>query len=134
MSDAELVLEPEPDIGEGQPAVLTGSGLLQGGRCRACAAHSFPRAYVCHRCHASDIEIIELPADGTLYSWTTVHISPAFETPYTLGYVDLLPDLRVFAQVLVTDERLACNLPVTVRTTQQSPTGWAFVEKEGELS
>ncbi len=134
MSDTELVLEPEPDIGEGQPAVLTDSGQLRGGRCRACAAHSFPRAYVCHQCHARDIEIIGLPADGILYSWTTVHISPSFETPYTLGYVDLLPDLRVFAQVLVRQERLACDLPVTVRTTPKSPTGWAFVEKESELS
>lgn len=132
MSDLDAAVRPLADLA--QPSTDEGAEptSLLGGQCAACSATSYPRAYICPDCNGTDIEGVELPADGVLYSWTTVHISPTFPTPYTLGYVDLSNGLRVLAQILAGSDPLACDLPVRFVRSDQSPTGWGFAVDGGE--
>ena len=67
-----------------------GEPHLVGGRCRVCAALSFPRAVVCTTCLSEDIETVDLGSRGKLYSYSIVHQAPkGWAVPYALGYVDL---------------------------------------------
>jgi uncharacterized OB-fold protein len=52
---------------------------------------------------------------GTLYSYSTVHISASRKVPYTIGYVDFDNGVRVLAQIDADPSTLACDLPVEVR-------------------
>jgi DUF35 OB-fold domain, acyl-CoA-associated len=56
------------------------------------------------------------PADaaGRLYSWSTVHVSAARATPYTLGYVDLDGGSRVLAVLDGNPDALRIGAPVRV--------------------
>jgi uncharacterized OB-fold protein len=120
-------LTEEPDIlpaldlqaaesGKFNPA----TGMLKGGRCSHCGSQSLPANFICYSCSSTDIEPVEFPTRGTLYSYTTVH------TPYTLGYVDLESGLRVLGHVFIAAADLDCNLPVIGKASTQSPTGWGF--------
>lgn len=69
---------------------------LRGGRCRSCGAVAFPLPAGCARCTSEDLEEIELPDNGVLWSWTIQRFRPKppyrgpdeFE-PFGVGYVDL---------------------------------------------
>jgi uncharacterized OB-fold protein len=52
---------------------------------------------------------------GTLYSYSTVHVSSSRPTPYTIGYVDFENGVRVLAQVEAGATPLACDQPVELR-------------------
>lgn len=132
MTDQTPVLMPVADTAPPAAGPLTDDGALRGGRCEQCAALSFPRAYICHQCNSTDIAAHEIPGRGSLYSFTTVHISPTFDTPYTLGYVDLEGGLRVLGQVFVPQDELACDTRVVAVTTPDSPTGWGFIPEPEE--
>lgn len=74
-----------------------GAVRLIAARCSACSTAWFPRSAVCPSCAASDPERYLIGPSGTLYSYSTVHVSSARETPYTIGYVDLDEGVRVLA-------------------------------------
>lgn len=128
------VLQPVPDAAPRAEAAVTDGGALRGGRCADCGARSFPEAFICPSCNSTDITATEIPGMGTLYSFTTVHISPTFPTPYTLGYVDLADGLRVLGQVRGAPEQLRCDAPVQAAIDSESPTGWGFRLSEGDQS
>jgi uncharacterized OB-fold protein len=80
---------------------------LIGGVCRACGAHSFPRAQVCTECLEEQIEAVHLPSSGKLYSYSVIHQAPkGWRTPFTLGYVDLVDGTRILAHITGPVERL----------------------------
>ncbi len=73
---------------------------LKGSKCRQCASVSFPQQASCAKCTANDSELIDLPTDGILWSWTTQEfppasppyigcVQPADFKPFYLGYVQL---------------------------------------------
>lgn len=86
---------PEPPAG---PALL-------GARCRLCGARTFPAASGCPRCGEEEMEAVELPTRGTLYTWTTQEFLPKLPytgpedaqsfRPWAVGYVQLGDELRV---------------------------------------
>lgn len=79
---------------DGEPS-LVGSG------CRHCDALVFPSAPVCPACMSESMDARWLSREGTLYSFTTMHVGPEHWTkPYTVGYVDLLDGVRVFAHLV----------------------------------
>ena len=47
-------------------AKTTGGTVLQGIKCRACSARSFPPARFCRSCHSADIEVIALADKGRI--------------------------------------------------------------------
>ena len=67
-------------------------------KCRACGAQAFPARRRCHACTAGDLESVESPVEGTIYSWTVVRElggpRAGFE-PYVVAQVDLATGLRV---------------------------------------
>ena len=108
------------------------TGRLHGGRCTSCSALSIPRNFLCYACESDTIEPALLPPVGNLYSYTTIHVSPSFPTPYTVGYVDLDCGIRVLGHVLISQEALACDVAVVGRASELSATGWAFeLAREG---
>lgn len=76
-----------------------GRAWLSGSRCTRCWALAYPCHEVCHRCGGGDTAPAAIGGTGVLYSWSTVHVSSARATPYTLGYVDLADGVRVLALI-----------------------------------
>ncbi|MFF0815051.1 Zn-ribbon domain-containing OB-fold protein [Rhodococcus sp. NPDC003318] len=76
-----------------------GTVRLIAARCHACGTAWFPRNAVCPKCAASDPERFLIGPNATLYSYSTVHVSSARETPYTIGFVDLDEGVRVLATI-----------------------------------
>jgi uncharacterized OB-fold protein len=72
--------------------------VLLGGRCRACGNTTFPKPNVCAQCWSEEIDSVELPARGKLYSYAIVHAArKGWAAPYTVAYVDLPDGVRVCA-------------------------------------
>jgi len=77
-----------------------GSPRLCGAECAACGTRIFPAAPVCPSCNSEEMKPLSLSGHGVLYAFSTVHVAPAaWETPYTIGYVDLPEGVRVFGKV-----------------------------------
>jgi len=111
-SDAPEVISPD-DV-----AVTSDGPRLLVGRCRDCGALSFPAAAVCHKCWSHFIDRVEAGPQGTLYSYSTVHIGPKpWRTPYVLGYVDVTPQLRVLTHIQAADAG-AIRIGSTVQLTR----------------
>jgi uncharacterized OB-fold protein len=84
---------------------------LIGGRCRDCEARSFPRAEVCTACLSENIETINLPDQGNLYSYSIIHQAPKnWAVPYALGYIDLPGDVRVLAHLDVPADKIEIDM------------------------
>ena len=83
-----------------------GEGLLQTTQCQRCHKLSFPPKHICPHCWMDSPGWTSIKHTGTLYSWTTIHASPAQfsnDLPYTVGIVDLDDNLRVACRVLTKD-------------------------------
>jgi uncharacterized OB-fold protein len=95
-----------------------GSVRLVGGRCADCGTLFFPSAHVCPECMSEAVMAADLASDGTLYSWSVVHVAPrGWNTPYIAGYVDLSDGIRVFAHIAGTDaSSLEMDMPVSLTT------------------
>lgn len=77
---------------------------LIGGHCATCGIAAYPKPRQCPGC-LNALDDRPLSDMGTLYSYSIVHIGPAGRAvPYTVGYVDLPEDARVFAHIDETDE------------------------------
>jgi uncharacterized protein len=90
------------------------AGRLVGTRCRSCGSHSWPGRAICHRCGSADGEHAALSPEGSVVTYTTVHVPrPGLEPPYVLGQVDLPEGVLVFAHLrnLAADARV----PIRVR-------------------
>lgn len=104
--------------------VDTERAALIGSRCAACGDTAFPARRVCIDCGGDRLSKVTLPTEGTLYSYSTVRVSAARPTPYTLGYVDLAGDVRILAHIVGPEETLRPDIPV--RLTIAENDDWAF--------
>jgi len=95
--------------------IRDGAVLLRGSVSRSSGSRAFPARLVCHETGARDMEPMTFGPRGTLYSYSTVHVSSSRPTPYTIGYVDFDNGVRVLAQVESAGEMLACDQPVELR-------------------
>ena len=78
-------------------------GRLISTHCRQCGRVSFPPKPLCRSCWSEDIDWIDLPPNGTLYSLTRVHVVPrAFlsDALYDIGIVDLPNGVRLMCRLL----------------------------------
>lgn len=76
---------------------------LLGSKCAACDTVTFPTQSGCPKCSSDDMQTIELPTRGTLWTWTTQGFRPKSQpegyyngedtedtfAPFGLGYVEL---------------------------------------------
>lgn len=99
-----------------------GRPVLVGGECRECHTHMFPKTIVCCACMSEDITDAPLPSEGTLYSFTQVHVGPAqWHKPLTVGYVDLPDGVRLFSH-LRSSKELTIGAPVHLTLGQVGTT------------
>lgn len=91
-----------------------GTPRLVGSACGACGTKVFPPVHVCPECMSEDVHETDLSTEGSLYSWSVVHVAPAnWKVPYIAGYVDLADGVRVFAHVTGADaQTLSMDMPV----------------------
>jgi uncharacterized OB-fold protein len=61
---------------------------------------------------------VRLSREGTLYSWSVVHVAPkGWKVPYIAAYVDLPEGVRVFTHVVGADaKKLAMDMKVRLTT------------------
>ncbi|MEJ8846139.1 Zn-ribbon domain-containing OB-fold protein [Variovorax rhizosphaerae] len=90
--------------------------LLRGSVSRSSGSRAFPSRDVCPVTGARDMESMTFGPNGTLYSYSTVHVSSSRPTPYTIGYVDFDNGVRVLAVVEAPAGALGCDVPVELRT------------------
>lgn len=117
MTRATSAVLPFRDLADGMVvAEVTEQGpALIGARCTACGYAWFPTRPVCPSCAAANPEPYRIGPRGTIYSYTTVHVSSARATPYSLAFVDVEQGVRVLSIVesrgdLAID--MACHLVV----------------------
>lgn len=102
--------------------------LLRGARSLSSGVPAFPARPICSRTGARDMRPETFGPEGTLYSFSTVHVSASRAVPYTLGYVDFPDGLRALA--LVRGEGLRCDMAVRLAADAE---GW-WVEPTGDGS
>lgn len=89
MSDASL---PDPLTHAEWTAALH-DGQLLGQRCGACGNDTAAPKAACNECGSREIETVELPTEGTVYTVTTIAVAPAaFEGGYRVAVIDLETD------------------------------------------
>jgi uncharacterized OB-fold protein len=86
--------------GEALAADVSGRPVLVGCICKSCGNLMFPYAPVCPVCMSEDMAREAMPREGTIYSFTVVHVGPkTWEKPFAVGYVDLTNSVRVFSHL-----------------------------------
>lgn len=85
---------------EGLFQVANGALQLIGSQCKSCGRIVYPSAKTCLDCGYDDVAQVPLSSEGTLYSFTTVHMPAShFDPPFDVGYVKLPEGLCIFAPV-----------------------------------
>lgn len=108
--------------------------------CSHCQRRFFPDVRVCPYCFEQGaLDRTRVFGPGTLYSYSTVHVAPKqFRPPYTIGYVDFEPNLRVFGRIQTEDaSRLSVDMPVrlvagTVKWDGDDPVEGYLFEPQGK--
>lgn len=123
-------------LDDGPVEIVDGAARLVVGRCRECAALTFPLRAHCPSC-GGETERELLPARGTLWTWTTQGFEPKppyvsegeFE-PYAVGYLEFDGLLRVEGR-LTTAEGLAIGMAMQVVPVERAGrTTYAFAPAE----
>lgn len=73
-------------------------------RCPKCNKLYVAPKYVCPNCYNTSFERVELPPNGTVETYTTIHVPPAKykdEAPYNIAIIRLENGLYVTARLLV---------------------------------
>lgn len=97
----------DPDTLDDRPALL-------GSECNACGCVHFPKRGRCPNC-LGETSDHRLSRTGELYTYTRVRSGiPKFDPPYTLGYVDLPEDVRIFTLIEGEDLSLGREMEVFV--------------------
>lgn len=123
----EIAVLPIEDLPDSPPPVIGGTAsepLLRGSICTTCSTRFFPTRDVCFVCTSRTLKDTLLGPTGTLYSFTTVHVSTARSTPYNLGYIDLDEGVRVLSLLLEAAEDLVPDMPVRLAVCEGE---WSFV-------
>jgi uncharacterized OB-fold protein len=103
---------------------------LRGSRCPACDEVFYPRRLVCAKCLHEGTDDVLLSTNGTLYTWTWVHVplfakTDAEVSEYAVGQVDLPEGPRVQAILMGTpgDFSIGMQLELGLETLRQDADG-----------
>ena len=78
-------------------------GRLVSTQCTSCSHTAFPPRELCPKCHAVNPRWVELPEEGTIYSFTTIHMGAGDfgkEGPYDVAIIDLVDGPRLVTRLL----------------------------------
>ncbi len=75
-------------------------------KCAKCGLVSWPPRTVCPSCMSDELEWIDLPKKGKLYTCTVqfAGVSPSFEVPLYLGMVEFDNGLKIFSKIVEATE------------------------------
>ena len=103
---------------------------LRGSRCPVCDEVFYPRRLVCAKCLHEGTEEILLTAEGTLYTWTWVHVPVFAKTDtrtgeYAVGQVDLPEGPRIQAILIGSPDTfsIGMRLKLDLETLHQDADG-----------
>ena len=72
-------------------------------KCSSCGRFQSPPAYFCILCKSDELEWIEIPGKGTLYTYSTVYVPLSRledEAPYTVAIVEFQQDLKLTGRLV----------------------------------
>lgn len=99
--------QPEPN-GDSRPywdAAAQGRLVIRS--CKACGTRHFMPRLLCPECWSDQLEWVESPGLGTIYSFSMVHRAPTPEfganAPYMIAMIDLDEGPRMFANIVGED-------------------------------
>lgn len=109
---------------------------LRASRCRLDRQVSFPVRDFCPACAGQDVELIDLPTEGTLTTYSTVHQAPpGVRTPYRLGYVELEGPVVLLARIDADQEPVIGSrmrlVPYAIESRDGDKLVFAFTPEEG---
>lgn len=114
--------ENKQPIREGLYREGVGCPVLIGSRCGNCGRTHFPSVSVCLDCSATSLDEVDLPREGTLFSYTIIAMPGVHFAPgHVVGYIELLEGLRVFAPLAAVDD---CTLAVGQRFKMEITSLW----------
>ena len=73
-------------------------GQLFGGKCRFCGKVQLPPRPLCDRCFSKEFQLVNLPLNGELLTYTVIHVAPTqFQSlvPYAVGIIQLGKEMRL---------------------------------------
>lgn len=70
-----------------------GNNRLVGSRCPRCGHLQLGKRGMCSACPSTIVDEVELSTEGTLYTYTTMHVGP--HAPRSFGWVDLPDGVRI---------------------------------------
>ena len=84
---------------------MDGTTLLAS-RCKSCGKVFFPKLQFCANCFSVEMEDTPLSRRGTLFTFTITYMPSAhFEPPFANGYVDIVEGARVFAPLVIQEDK-----------------------------
>lgn len=98
---------------------------LEAGKCKKCGKILFPPRLICPKCGAKEFEIINLPLEGKILSWTVIHTGhPAFSDlqPYGVVIVEVMEDVKIlmpFADFTKEDLKIGKKVKIEFRKIQE---------------
>ena len=79
---------------------------LLANKCSSCGKVYFPKLEFCANCFSTELAEIALSRRGKLFTYTTTHMpSIHFEAPYANGLIDLKEGARIFAPLVIMDDK-----------------------------
>jgi len=70
-------------------------------KCRKCGKIEFPPKMICTSCYSDEMEWIDLPLRGKIYSFAEMDVVPSgFNPPITVAVVELENGVRLFSHVI----------------------------------
>ncbi|RCW77319.1 Zn-ribbon domain-containing OB-fold protein [Saliterribacillus persicus] len=105
-------------------------------QCEDCQKWIFyPRAH-CPHCFGEELLWKKASGSGTLKSWSIVHRAghPAWQekTPYAVGIVELLEGPSLLTHLIIDQEQLRYQLPVTISYEKLGDRYLPFFKKKGD--
>jgi len=101
-------------------------GKLMGAKCQKCGAMYVPPRPICPKCHADEMELVEMKGKGKLAAYTVITVGTPLmveegfdrDHPYCSGVVELEEGARITARILGVDvtkpDQIKIGTPVTV--------------------
>jgi uncharacterized OB-fold protein len=114
--------------GDALAADASGRPVLIGCICKSCGNRMFPFAPVCPVCMSEDVAREPMPREGTLYSFTVVHVGPTtWEKPFAVGYVDLSNGVRVFSHLRGSELQIGQPVELAIAEIGKNAEGAAII-------
>lgn len=90
-------------------------------QCKSCETVLHPPRPICYKCHSFDMDWIEAPTTGVIYSYVVYHrgVHPGFELPYEVILVELDNGQRIVSNMVdCMPEEIYIGMPVEVVVDQ----------------